>query len=194
MFIEDAGNLPCRYSIFDQQFYVELLRLMSFTTVVLCVLIAAATFLFWEFIAWFTHKYIMHGFLWRWHKSHHTVHHHPFELNDLFALVFSLPCIGLLYYATVVRYNPYLIAVGIGIFCYGAFYFIFHDVIVHQRIRWRINKKSKYLRRLINAHYIHHTSHKKEGGEAFGFLIAPKKYEPEISQENKRRKETHHTP
>jgi hypothetical protein len=94
-----------------------------------------ATFLFWEFIAWFTHKYIMNGFLWHWHKSHHTVHDHTLERNDFFALVFSTPCIGLLYYATLINYNPYWMSVGIGIFCYGAFYFIFHDIIVHQRIK-----------------------------------------------------------
>lgn len=150
---------------------------MSFITAVLCVLIAIATFLLWEFVAWFTHKYVMHGFLWRWHKSHHQPHKHTLELNDLFAVIFSLPCIGILYYATIVNYNPYLIAVGVGIFCYGAFYFIFHDIIVHQRIPWRIKKKHKYLQRLINAHYVHHTRHTKEDGEAFGFLIAPKKYE-----------------
>ena len=163
---------------------------MEFFTIMLCVLIVIGTFLFWEFIAWFTHKYIMHGFLWRWHKSHHTVHDHLLERNDLFALVFSTPCIGLLYYATVVNYNPYWIAVGIGIFCYGAFYFIFHDVIVHQRIKWRPEKSGRYLQRIINAHYIHHSNHTKEGCEAFGFLIAPKKYEPKQFSFNVKRQET----
>ena len=120
----------------------------------------------------------MHGFLWDWHKSHHTAHDHTLERNDLFALVFSTPCMGLLFYATLVKYNPYLIAVAVGIFCYGAFYFIFHDLIVHQRIKFRIKRKSKYLQRIIHAHYIHHSKHTKDGCEAFGFLIAPKKYEP----------------
>ena len=163
---------------------------MDFVTLVLCVLIVIGTFLFWEFIAWFSHKYIMHGFLWNWHKSHHTVHDHSLERNDLFALVFSAPCIGLLYYATLVNYNAYLISVGIGIFCYGAFYLIFHDIIVHQRVKWRPEKKSKYLRRIINAHYVHHSKHTKEGCEAFGFLIAPKKYEPTKFTHKSTRQET----
>jgi beta-carotene 3-hydroxylase len=163
---------------------------MDFLATVLCVLIVISTFLFWEFIAWFTHKYVMHGFLWRWHKSHHTVHDHVLERNDLFAILFSLPCIGLLYYATVVNYNPYLISVGIGIFCYGLFYFIFHDIIVHQRIKWRPEKKSRYLQRIINAHYVHHSKHSKEGCEAFGFLIAPKKYTPKQFSFKVRRQET----
>lgn len=151
---------------------------MDIKLIAICLLIATATFLFWEFVAWFTHKYIMHGILWSWHRSHHTVHDHALEKNDLFAAVFSIPSIALIYYATVTSFNPYLLSVGIGIFSYGLFYFIFHDVIVHQRIRWRPARKSKYLQRMINAHYVHHRRHAKEGCEAFGFLYAPKKYEP----------------
>ena len=143
-----------------------------------CSLICVSTFLFWEAVAWFTHKYVMHGFLWSWHKSHHTAHHHTFERNDLFAFVFSLPSIGLFYYFSLVHYNPYMLAVALGIFLYGVFYLIFHDVIVHQRVRWRPDRKSNYLQRMINAHYIHHSKHTKEGCEAFGFLYAPKKYTP----------------
>jgi len=154
---------------------------MDLVTIVLCSLIAVGTFLFWEFVAWFTHKYVMHGILWSWHKSHHTVHDHALERNDLFALFFSIPSIGLIYYASLVVYNPYLIAVGIGIFCYGAFYLVFHDIIVHQRMKWRAQKRSKYLQRMIHAHYVHHAKHTKEGCEAFGFLIAGKKYEPKSS-------------
>lgn len=30
-----------------------------------------ATFFFMEFMAWFSHKYIMHGFLWVLHEDHH---------------------------------------------------------------------------------------------------------------------------
>jgi beta-carotene 3-hydroxylase len=132
----------------------------------------------------------MHGFLWSWHKSHHTVHDHSLERNDLFAVLFSIPCIGLLYYATLVNYNPYLISIGIGIFCYGVFYFIFHDIIVHQRLKCRLEKRSKYLQRIINAHYIHHNKHSKKGCEAFGFLIALKKYEPENFSYKIKRQET----
>ena len=151
---------------------------MSIVTFLVCVLIVAGTFLFWEFVAWFTHKYVMHGFLWTWHKSHHTVHNHPLEKNDWFAVLFSVPSIALFYYFTLVNYNVYGISVAIGITCYGLFYMVFHDVIVHQRIRWRIKNRPRYLQRMIHAHYVHHTKHTKSGCEAFGFLYAPKKYEP----------------
>ncbi len=163
---------------------------MDVLTMLMCCAIVISTFLFWEFVAWFTHKFIMHGFLWTWHKSHHTVHDHKFEKNDYFGIVFSLPSIGLIYYATLVTYNPYLLSVGIGIFCYGAFYLLFHDIIVHQRMKWRPTKKSKYLQRMINAHYVHHSRHTKEDCEAFGFLIVPKKYKPATFNFRRSRQET----
>jgi beta-carotene 3-hydroxylase len=163
---------------------------MNLVTLFACGLIVIGTFLFWEFVAWFTHKYVMHGFLWIWHKSHHTIHSHMLEKNDWFVVVFSLPSIGLFYYATAVTYNPYLIAAGSGILCYGIFYFLFHDIIVHQRIKWRPQKRSKYLQRIIHAHYIHHSKRTKENGEAFGFLIASKKYEPQNFYLKKDRQET----
>ncbi len=163
---------------------------MDGVTIVVCSLIVIGTFLFWEFVAWFTHKYVMHGFLWIWHKSHHTVHDHALEKNDWFAVVFSIPSIGILYFGSVMTYNPYWISVGIGIFCYGLFYLVFHDIIVHQRLKWRPEKRSKYLQRMIHAHYIHHSKHSKENCEAFGFLIAPKKYEPTNFSMKKERHET----
>ncbi len=163
---------------------------MNWLLILTCSAICIATFLFWEFVAWFTHKFVMHGFLWRWHRSHHTIHNHTLEHNDLFAVVFSIPSIAIFYYFSLVTYNPYLLAVGFGIFLYGLFYMIFHDIIVHQRIRWRPAKRSKYLQRMINAHYIHHARHTKEGCEAFGFLFAPKKYEPKHFILKKDRSET----
>jgi beta-carotene 3-hydroxylase len=163
---------------------------MSTVTISICIVIVIATFLFWEFVAWFTHKYVMHGFLWIWHKSHHTIHERTLEKNDWFAVIFSLPSIGLFYYATLVSYNPYLISVGGGILCYGIFYLVFHDIIVHQRLKWRPQKRSRYLQRMIHAHYIHHSKHTKEDCEAFGFLIAPKKYEPKKFTLKKDREET----
>jgi beta-carotene 3-hydroxylase len=160
------------------------------TLIFSCGAITLGTFLFWELVAWFTHKYIMHGFLWVWHKSHHTVHDHALEKNDWFAVLFSLPSIGLFYYGSVATYNPYVLAIALGVLCYGVFYFVFHDVIVHQRIKWRPLRQSKYLKRMIHAHYVHHSKHSKRNCEAFGFLYAPKKYEPKDFQLKRSRRET----
>jgi len=163
---------------------------MDWKVILICAFITVGTFLFWEFVAWFSHKYIMHGILWTWHKSHHTVHDHAVEKNDLFAVVFSIPSIALFIISTTIYPSPYLFAVALGIFCYGLFYLVFHDIIVHQRIKWRPARRSKYLQRMIHAHYIHHAKHTKENCEAFGFLYAPKKFEPKKFAMKEKRQET----
>lgn len=140
------------------------------------ILIVVGTFLFMEFVAWFSHKYIMHGFLWTWHRSHHKVHNHFFERNDLFAFVFSIPAITLLAIGYASETWSILRYFGFGVMAYGVFYSIFHDIIVHRRIKIRFKAKSAYMKRIMNAHYVHHKTHTKEDAEAFGFLYAPKKY------------------
>ena len=40
-----------------------------------------------ELVAWASHKYVMHGFGWGWHRDHHEPHDRLLERNDLFALV-----------------------------------------------------------------------------------------------------------
>jgi len=50
-------------------------------------LIVATTFLAMEGLAWWSHKYVMHGFGWAWHRDHHEPHDRLFEKNDLYALV-----------------------------------------------------------------------------------------------------------
>ena len=42
-----------------------------------------------EVFAWFAHKYVMHGWGWGWHKSHHEPRAGWFEKNDLYAVVFA---------------------------------------------------------------------------------------------------------
>jgi beta-carotene 3-hydroxylase len=40
-----------------------------------------------EFVAWSSHKYVMHGFGWAWHRDHHEPHDGFLERNDLYAVV-----------------------------------------------------------------------------------------------------------
>jgi beta-carotene 3-hydroxylase len=60
---------------------------------------------------------------------------------------------------------------------YGVAYVVFHDIIVHRRIKINFKATSPYLKRIMNAHYVHHKVHTKHGGKAFGFLFAPKEYD-----------------
>ena len=56
----------------------------------IAIITLVATFFFMEFVAWFAHKYIMHGFLWVLHKDHHQKEPGFFEKNDLFFLIFAI--------------------------------------------------------------------------------------------------------
>lgn len=146
------------------------------------VALVFGTFLFMEGVAWFTHKYVMHGFLWSWHHDHHNHHKGFFEWNDLFAIVFSTVAITLILIGVKVPSLSYMAWLGAGVTLYGIFYFIFHDVIVHQRVKFKHKFKSRYMQRIIRAHYIHHKVHTKEGAQAFGFLYAPKKFDVSVRQ------------
>ena len=48
-------------------------------------LIVLATVVAMEWVAWASHKYIMHGFGWGWHRDHHEPHDNLLEKNDLYA-------------------------------------------------------------------------------------------------------------
>lgn len=141
------------------------------TEILIAAAIVLVTFAAMEAWAWYAHKYIMHGWGWGWHESHHRPRTGWFEKNDLFAAVFAVPSIALLY-AGVHWWWP-LAAVGAGMTAYGLMYFIFHDVIVHQRIRWRNIPRFGYLRRIMQAHRMHHARGDKHGCVSFGFLYAP---------------------
>ena len=136
------------------------------TAVTLC------TFFAMEAGAWAAHKYIMHGWGWGWHASHHEGGKRLWEDNDLYAVVFAgvdfaLFCIGGMGGLRWVWF------VGLGVALYGLMYFIVHDGLVHQRWPFRITPKRGYAKRLVQAHRLHHATHGREGSVSFGFLYAP---------------------
>lgn len=138
------------------------------------LLLFLAAFAGMEGVAYLMHKYVMHGPLWVLHQSHHRPRTGWFERNDLFGVFFSLPSIVLIYLGT--HGQPWALAVGLGMTAYGAAYFGFHDVIVHQRVKLRLRPESRYLQRIIRAHLVHHKTTGKDGAVSFSFLWAPKSY------------------
>jgi beta-carotene 3-hydroxylase len=135
------------------------------------LLIILAAFFFMEFVAWFTHKYVMHGFMWYFHKDHHIRDGRKVERNDFFALMFAIPSIVLIYYGwPAFDYRFYL---GLGIALYGLAYFLFHDVLVHERVKLFRGTQNRYLKATITAHMDHHKPHTHSN---YGFLIAPMRY------------------
>lgn len=144
--------------------------------IVFYVLITVITFLLMEGVTWFTHKYVMHKFMWYFHEDHHQPRYqNVFEKNDVFFVIFALPSILLFYLGFDGGLN-YKFFIGLGILFYGISYFLIHDVLIHQRFKWFKNTKNKYLLGLRKAHKVHHKHLGKEDGECFGMLLVPFKY------------------
>jgi beta-carotene 3-hydroxylase len=131
-----------------------------------------AALLSMEAVAYLTHRYLMHGPLWCLHRSHHLPHRHRLEWNDLFGLLFAVPSIILIDLGAR-QGHSLLLPIGLGMTGYGVIYFLFHDVVVHRRLRLPRVPQTPYLRRIIKAHLVHHRTHQRNGAESFGFLYAP---------------------
>ena len=99
------------------------------------IFIVITTFCCMEFVAWATHKYVMHGFLWVLHKDHHKKDHDSwFERNDLFFLQFA--GISAIFVVLWGEFNIWFgLPIAIGIFLYGLAYFIVHDIFIHRRFK-----------------------------------------------------------
>ena len=133
------------------------------------------TVLAMEFVAWSSHKYIMHGFGWGWHRDHHEPHDNALEKNDLYGVVGAVMSISMFAIGSplVMGANAweYGTAVGLGILAYGIVYTLIHDGLVHQRYFKYVPKRG-YAKRLVQAHKLHHATVGKEGGVSFGFVFA----------------------
>ena len=129
-----------------------------------------------ETVAWLSHKYLMHGLLWKLHKDHHKKETYGFfEHNDFFFLIFAIPGIAALLYGIHNGYN-FLFWIGIGICLYGLMYFLVHDIFIHQRIKAFRHADSIYLKAIRRAHKMHHKHLGRKDGECFGMLWVPFKY------------------
>lgn len=150
------------------------------------VLLVSA-FFFLEFVAWSNHKYIMHGFLWKWHKDHHRkdagkslpekTEDKKFEKNDLFFVVYALPAIILMIVGFATSYFP-IVYIAIGITLYGFTYFLIHDIIIHKRLNipFLFRKPKFFMQAIIRAHTAHHWPKNKKDFHTYGLLIFPFRY------------------
>jgi beta-carotene 3-hydroxylase len=130
-----------------------------------------------EFMAWFTHKYVMHGFLWKWHEDHHQPHlkNGFFEKNDRFFLVYAIPSAICYIYGSATQ-TWWVFFVGVGISIYGMIYFLIHDVYIHRRFNWFPFLDNAFSRAILRAHGAHHAKQGKEDGESFGLLVVNPKF------------------
>ncbi len=141
-------------------------------------LVTLAAYLMMEFVAWFAHKYLMHGLLWSWHEDHHKPHEKEgfFEKNDRFFLVFAIPSALCYILGSTFPSVFFLFFIGVGISLYGLTYFLIHDVYIHRRFKWFKHLDNPYSRAVLRAHGTHHSKQTKEDCESFGLLVVDKKF------------------
>jgi beta-carotene 3-hydroxylase len=130
--------------------------------------VALVTVLAMEGLAWAVHRYVMHGFGWVWHRSHHEPHNGLLERNDRYGLIASAVAA-----CCFIAGNAVLFWIGVGLAIYGVLYYVVHDGLVHQRWPFRLVPRHGYLRRLYQAHLLHHATAGRDGAVSFGFLYAP---------------------
>lgn len=157
-------------------------------TALIAILIVLASVAAMEWVAWASHKYIMHGWGWAWHRDHHEPHDKMLEKNDLYGIVgaamsISMFILGSEWVLGDAAWWPATF-VGIGILLYGIIYTLVHDGLVHQRY-FKYVPKSGYAKRLVQAHKLHHATIGKEGGVSFGFVLAgdPTKLKAELKRQ-----------
>jgi beta-carotene 3-hydroxylase len=134
------------------------------------LLLVVGTVVFMECFAAWAHKHIMHGWGWAWHRSHHEPHDETLEKNDLYAAVFACIAIAMFWVGAAIYWPIWWIALGVSI--YGLLYFFFHDGLVHQRWPFKFVPRKGYLKRVYQAHRLHHAVATREGCVSFGFVYA----------------------
>ena len=138
---------------------------MDFSFVDLC---------FMEFVAWFSHKYIMHGFCGRCTKIITKRTTSP-GLNAMISFLFFMPSQSFL--------SSYGEKQGFGLgfllhwvfLLYGLTYFMVHDIFIHQSFKLFRNSNSNTQRLTKSTQNTPQEYHKEEG-ECFGMLWVPIKY------------------
>ena len=129
-----------------------------------------------ELLAQAVHRYLMHGCGWWLHRSHHEPRIGWLERNDWYAAIFALIAVALIV-ADAGAFAP-AYWIGVGMTVYGVLYFLVHDVVTHRR--WPLlgvpvtgGPRNGYLKRLVQAHRLHHAVRGRDGAVSFGFLYAP---------------------
>ncbi len=130
------------------------------------VLVVLAAFFAMEAVSYLTHRFVMHGFGFGVHKSHHVNRQGGFELNDLYPMMFSTVAIMGFTAGTFLPSLRPLILVATGVTAYGVAYLFVHEIYIHRRL-WPVGKQYRPLEWMKASHRIHHLY----GGEPYGMLL-----------------------
>jgi len=119
----------------------------------------------------FLHGQVWHRALWRVHRSHHTRRKGRFEANDALSgthapIAAALIMIGCNLHGFAAAAA---IGTGAGMTLFGFAYVIVHDGLVHGRIPVAFLARHGWLRRVRDAHAVHHA----RGAVPYGLFLGP---------------------
>ena len=125
-----------------------------------------AAFAAMEAVSYVTHRFVMHGFGFGIHRSHHVNRSGGFEMNDLYPMMFSSVAILSFTAGTFLPSLRPLVLVGVGVTLYGAAYLFVHEIYIHRRLL-AVRRRYRLLEWMKSSHRVHHLF----GGEPYGMLL-----------------------
>ena len=140
-----------------------------------------------EWVAWASHKYIMHGWGWGWHRDHHEPHDNMLEKNDLYGIVGAVMSISMfavgspLVHGARSAWEP-ATWIGLRHHCFTVSSIPRSMTASCINVTFKYVPKRGYAKRLVQAHKLHHATIGKKGGVSFGFVFArdPAKLKAEL--------------
>jgi len=118
------------------------------------------------------HGHVWHHRLWTIHRSHHGRRAGRFETNDALSaahapIAAALVVIGCNLHGWL---SAVTLGVGAGMTLFGISYVIVHDGLVHGRLPVAFLSKIPVLRRIRDAHAVHHA----KGAAPYGLFLGPR--------------------
>ena len=126
-----------------------------------------------EFWAMLLHGRLWHGPWWPAHKSHHTPRTGLWEANDVFAAMHASVAIALIVAGLEHKLGAHshlFVAAGYGMTAFGIAYFVVHDGLIHGRLPVAFLGRIPWLRRVRNAHLVHH----RLDAAPYGLFLGPR--------------------
>ena len=139
------------------------------------LLLVAAAFAAMEVLSYVLHRWLLHGLLWRMHRTHHDpAHGHGdgLEWNDLFSFAWAALSLGLIWVGRDDPLASTAFPLGVGIAVYGVLYFVLHDLYAHGRLG-SVRSTNPAAQAVKRAHGRHHQSLAKRGQEPYGLFLFP---------------------
>lgn len=118
------------------------------------------------------HGRVWHHALWRIHRSHHAHRSGRFEANDALSAAHAPIATVLIMMGCNMHGAAAAVTIGIGagMTAFGVSYVIVHDGLVHGRLPVAFLSRYGWLRRIRDAHRVHHA----RGAAPYGLFLGPR--------------------